>query len=121
VESTFTPYIDTGVLTIYFGTDPEKLDKSIGLIHKELQRLREEKLGTLQLHRAKSQIVGQIAMSADNKENLLFTLGKSIMLFNRFDSLETVSRRIESITADDLRHTANEILHPGQLSMLIFQ
>ncbi|MFH0760444.1 MAG: pitrilysin family protein [Bacteroidota bacterium] len=121
VESTFTPYIDTGVLTIYFGTDPEKLDKSISLVHKELDRLRTQKLGTLQLRRAKNQIIGQIAMSTDNKENLLFTLGKSILLFDKFESLESVSRKIEAITASQLLDTANEILDPGQLSMLIFQ
>ncbi|MFA5814496.1 MAG: pitrilysin family protein [Bacteroidales bacterium] len=121
VESTYTPYIDTGVLTIYFGTDPEKLDKSIDLVHKELARLRTQKLGTLQLHRAKNQILGQIAMSTDNKENLLFTLGKSIMLFNRFDSMETIAKKIEEITAEQLIETANEILATDKLSMLIFR
>lgn len=121
VESTYTPYIDTGVLTIYFGTDPEKLDKSIVLVHKELMKLRTRKLGTLQLRRAKNQILGQIAMSTDNKENLLFTLGKSIMLFNRFDSMEAIARKIEEITAEDLIDTANEILDAGKLSMLIFK
>jgi predicted Zn-dependent peptidase len=121
VESTYTPYIDTGVLTIYFGTDPEKLDKSISLVHKELNLLRTQKLGTLQLRRAKNQILGQIAMSTDNKENLLFTLGKSIMLFNRFDSMETIAQKIEEITADQLIETANEVLASDKLSMLIFK
>lgn len=121
VESTYTPYIDTGVLTIYFGTDPEKLDKSIALVHKELAKLRTQKLGILQLHRAKNQILGQIAMSTDNKENLLFTLGKSILLFNRFDSMDLIAKKIEEITAGHLIETANEILAPDQLSMLIFK
>lgn len=121
VESTYTPYIDTGVLTIYFGTDPEKLEKSIALVHKELDKLRTQKLGTLQLKRAKNQILGQIAMSTDNKENLLFTLGKSIMLFNRYDSMETIAKKIEEITASQLIDTANEILATDKLSMLIFK
>jgi predicted Zn-dependent peptidase len=121
VESTYTPYTDTGVLTIYFGTDPEKLNKSINLVHKELEKLRTTKLGTQQLHRAKNQIIGQIAMSADNKENLLFTLAKSILLFDRFDSHEAISRRIQSITAEQLLETANEVLEPNRLSMLIFR
>lgn len=121
VESTFTPYIDTGVVTIYFGTDKDKLEKSINLVHKELDKLRAQKLGILQLLRAKNQMTGQIAMSTDNKENLLFTLGKSILLFDKFESIEIVNRKIEAITADDLMETANEIFAPEQLSMLIFQ
>jgi predicted Zn-dependent peptidase len=65
--------------------------------------------------------MGQIAMSADNKENLLFTLGKSILLFNKFDSMETVNRRIEAITAEELLETSNEVFDPSMLSTLIFQ
>ena len=121
MESTFTPYIDTGVLTIYFGTDKDKLDKSIKLVHKELQTLRTKKLGSMQLHRAKNQIIGQIAISADNKENLLFTVGKSFLLFDRFDSLEIVNKKIQSITAEQLLEVANEVLAKDQLSQLIFQ
>jgi len=121
VESTFTPYFDTGVLTIYFGTDKDKLDKSIKLVHKELQMLRTKKLGSMQLHRAKNQIIGQIAISADNKENLLFTVGKSFLLFDRFDSLEIVNKKIQNITAERLLEVANEVLATDQLSQLIFK
>jgi len=60
-------------------------------------------------------------MSTDNKESLLFTLGKSIMLFNRFDSMEAIVKKIEEITAENLIETANEILDPAKLSMLIFK
>jgi len=121
VESTFTPYFDTGVLTIYFGTDKNKLEKSINLVHKELNTLRTKKLGSMQLHRAKNQIIGQIAMSADNKENLLFTVGKSFLLFDRFDSLEIVNKRIQNITSEQLIDVANEVLAKDQLSQLIFK
>jgi len=121
VESSFTPYFDTGILTIYFGTDKDKLDKSIKLVHKELALLRNKKLGSMQLHRAKSQILGQIAISADNKENLLFTVGKSLLLFNRFDSLAETEKKIQSITAERLQDAANEILSPEKLSTLIYK
>ncbi len=121
VESTFTPYFDTGVLSIYFGTEKDKFDKSLRLVHKELKKLRTQKLGTLQLKRAKDQIIGQIAISTDNNENLLFTLGKSFMLFNEFEELASVNARINAITASQLLEVANENLDPSQLSLLIYK
>lgn len=121
VESTFTPYFDTGVLSIYFGTDKDKFDKSIKLVHKELNKLCNQKLGTLQLKRAKDQIIGQIAISTDNKENLLFTLGKSYLLFDKFEDLADVNKRINAITAEQLLDVANETLDPTQLSLLTFK
>ena len=121
VESNFTPYFDTGVLSIYFGTERDKLDKSLKLIHKELDKLCKQKLGTLQLKRAKDQMIGQIAISSDNKENLLFTLGKSYLLFNKFEDLPEVNARINSITAEQLLEVANETLDPKQLSLLTYK
>lgn len=121
VESNFTPYFDTGVLSIYFGTEQEKFDKSLKLVHKELNKLCDQKLGTLQLKRAKDQMIGQIAISTDNKENLLFTLGKSYLLFNKFEDLPEVNASINAITAGQLLEVANESLDPTQLSLLIYK
>ncbi len=121
VESTFTPYFDTGVMNIYFGTDKDKLDKSLKLVHKELAKLCHQKLGPLQLKRAKDQMIGQIAISTDNKENLLFTLGKSYLLFNEFEDLSKVNASINAITASQLLEVANETLYPSQLSLLIYK
>ncbi|MBT4399388.1 MAG: insulinase family protein, partial [Bacteroidetes bacterium] len=66
-------------------------------------------------------IIGQMAMSSDNKENLLFSLGKSFLLFNRFDSLEIMNNKFEQITAERLREVANEVLNPDHMSQLIYQ
>jgi predicted Zn-dependent peptidase len=121
VESSFTPYFDTGVLSIYFGTDKDKFDKSLKLVHKELSKLRTQKLGPLQLKRAKDQMIGQIAISTDSNENLLFTLGKSYLLFDKFEDLKNVNAKINAITANQLMEVANESLDPAQLSLLTYK
>jgi 3-hydroxyacyl-CoA dehydrogenase len=35
--------------------------------------------------------------------------------------LETIRKKLDQISAVQLRETANEILHPGNLNMLIFE
>ncbi|MBU0763407.1 MAG: insulinase family protein [Bacteroidetes bacterium] len=121
VESSYSSYVDTGLIGIYFGTEKENLEKSIRLIHNELKRIRTQRLGKLQLHRAKQQMLGHIAISADNNANLLLTLGKSLMLFDKVDSLEEIAEKIEIITASGLMDIANEIFDPERLSMLIYK
>ncbi|MBS5980335.1 MAG: insulinase family protein, partial [Dysgonomonas mossii] len=44
VDSSITSYTDTGITSIYFGCDKKNVDKCISLVHKELNRLRKEKL-----------------------------------------------------------------------------
>ena len=55
VESNITSYTDTGLASIYFGTDPKNREKAMRLVHKELARLRDVKLSATQLAAAKKQ------------------------------------------------------------------
>jgi len=121
VEANYTPYSDAGLLTIYFGTDKNYLDKSIRLIRRETEKLRTTKLGSLQLHRAKKQLIGQIAIASENNEAHMLSIGKSLLVFDRVDTIKEVTRKIEEVTDSALLEIANEILHHDKLSMLIYQ
>ena len=47
VESSYNPYYDTGIFSLYFGTDSQYLNKSISIAMAELKKLRTTKLGTI--------------------------------------------------------------------------
>ena len=121
VESNLTSYTDTGVFSIYFGTDPEDVDTCLKLTYKELKKFRENKLTTLQLMAAKKQLIGQIGVAADNFENEALGVGKTFLHYNRFESQEGVFQRIESLTASHLLEIANEIFAEENLSSLIYK
>ena len=59
IESNFTTYQDTGLFSIFFSSDHEKVDFAVDMIFRELDNMRNNKLGTLQLSRAKKQLIGQ--------------------------------------------------------------
>lgn len=121
VDSSYAPYSDTGIFGIYFGTDKKNLQKCLQLTHKEMHTLRNKALSTLQLSQAKKQLIGQLAISRENGENLMLALGNSYLLFNHFLSIHDLSRQIESITSNDLLRIANEILNPDQLSTIVYE
>ncbi len=121
LESSFTAYSDTGTITIYFGTDQENLDKAISLIKREIKLLQTKLLGHLQICKAQKQLVGQLAMSQENHEDLMLTLGKSFMIYNKMDDLDVIYKKINGITPDKLRDIANEILDFDKLSVLIYK
>ncbi|MCL3779805.1 insulinase family protein [Prolixibacteraceae bacterium JC049] len=121
IESNYTAYTDTGIFNIYFGTDPDNLDRAIQIVNKEMNKLRNTKLGSLQLSKAKKQLIGQLAVSQENKEDLLLMLGKTYMLYDRIDTLDQIRDRIEAVDASELMEAANEIFNPNQLSTLIIK
>jgi predicted Zn-dependent peptidase len=120
VDSQYTSYTDTGNITIYFGTDKTLVDKCIGLILKELQSLRETPISQIKLQKAKRQVHGHIAISSENNENHMLSMGKSLMIFNKIETLEEIGRRVEALTSHELLEVANEVLDAGKLSYLIY-
>jgi predicted Zn-dependent peptidase len=121
VESVYNPYTDTGLVTIYFGTDSRNLEKSISLIHSEIDRLIRQPLGTLQLSRAKNQIKGYLARAYENHESLMLSLGKSLLIFDRIDSMQETFRKIDAVTGSELMETADAIFGKSSLSTLIYR
>jgi predicted Zn-dependent peptidase len=121
IESNYTMYSDTGILSIYLGTDFNYLEKTIKLVLRELKKLREQKLGSLQLHRAKQQLIGQIAISQESNVNELLSIGKSVLAYDKVDSIESIIEEINAIEAVELLEIANEIFDPKQLSTLIYR
>ena len=118
VESHYTSYSDTGILNIYFGCDKENFDKSLKLVFKEFQRLKTEAMGSLQLRKAKNQLLGQIAIANDSNEYEMLRMGKSTLLYNRVNGLKETAAKIEALTSENLLEVANEILDKNQTSIL---
>jgi len=121
VESSYNPYWDTGAFSIYFGTESNHLNRSIKVAMGELARLRTEKLGILQLSKAKSQIKGYLARRYENHESLMLSLGKSLLIFNKIERLEDTYKKIDKITSPELMEMANEVFDPAGLSTLIYK
>jgi predicted Zn-dependent peptidase len=121
VEAVYTPYTDTGVFSIYFGTDPSRTDRCLDLIRRELRTLRTDGLTASALAAAKRQLCGQIGVSADNREATAMGMAKSFLHYGRFDSVEETAARVNAITQSDVLRVANEIFQDDKLLTLIYE
>ncbi|RDC66075.1 M16 family metallopeptidase [Adhaeribacter pallidiroseus] len=118
IDANYATYIDTGLFGIYFGTEKKQLKRTTGLVLKELKKLREKPLGSLQLHTAKEQLMGQLAMAEESNMGLMMMMGKSILDQNKVDSLNEIFDQIKKIKASELTEIANEVLREENLSIL---
>lgn len=121
VESNLMSYTDTGVFNIYFGTDAAEADRCIELTLKELDRLRERQLTTLQLSAAKKQLIGQVGVASDNFESTALGMAKTYLHYGEYEGSEALFRRIESLTSTQLWDIANELFSRDNLSVLIYR
>ena len=121
VESNLISYTDTGVFNIYFGTDTAEAEHCIELTLKELDRLRERPLTTLQLAAAKKQLIGQVGVAADNFESTALGMAKTFLHYGEYEGSDALYRRIQSINAQQLWDIANELFSRDNLSVLIYR
>ena len=120
VDANYNSYTDTGLFGIFFGTEPKQLARCISLVDKELKKLMEIPLGVMQLHSAKEQLMGQLAMAEENYVGLMLMMGKSLLDIEKIDSLDEIFKQIKNIKAVDLQHIANEMFVSSEMSYLKF-
>jgi len=120
LESNYQPFSDTGLFSIYCGTDEGLMPRAIELIHKELYKFRNTGLTTVGLHTAKQQLRGQLAISLESHQNEMLSMGKNMLVYGKVDPVTEIYRRIDCISTADILGLANETFDPGKLSTLIF-
>lgn len=118
IESNFNPFMDTGLFSIYFGTDQKHSRKTLRVVLKELTKLTENKMGVNQLNMAKVQLKGNMALGQESSMALANSLGKSALIEDRIETIAEIHKRIDQITASDILEVANELFKENELSIL---
>ena len=120
VESYFNAFSDCGLFSVYFGCDAHERDHCLNLVHRELEKLKRQKLGSLQLYYAKKQYIGQLALAQESKLNELLAAGHIALFYDEVSTMDEDIRIIENITAEQLCDVANEIFDLPRFTTLIF-
>ncbi|MCP4522502.1 MAG: insulinase family protein [Cytophagales bacterium] len=120
VESIYASYTDTGMFGVYFGTESKHLKKSLSLVHKELQKIKDKPLGTIQLSTLKQQLLAQLAMGEESNVSMMQMMGKSLLDLGRIDELTTIFDQINNVTAEELRDLANEVFDFEKFTYLTY-
>ncbi|OJV40644.1 MAG: peptidase M16 [Bacteroidales bacterium 36-12] len=118
VDSVFQPLTDTGIWTVYFGCDESNFKKCEKLLFQVLRKLRDEKIAENQLKKYKMQMLGQMAISMELKENHAIGLGKSLLRYGKVDSMDVIKDEIMRMTSEKLQDIARLVFDENQLSSL---
>ena len=110
VDASYTSFSDTGFWSIYLGTDPKNIDQAVDLARKELSKICIKGLSSAQLHRAKQQYKGHMALGMDSNMGLMLGLGKSLLAFNQIDTIKEIHEGIDRLTVKELMDIANRVL-----------
>jgi predicted Zn-dependent peptidase len=113
--------LDTGVFGIYVGTDKDKVDACLELIHQELQALRTAPVPAHELERTKSQLKGSLMLALESTSGRMNRLAKMEMYVRSYYTLDDIIKRIDSVSQSDILGVAGELLDRGRLHTTILK
>jgi len=102
-------YHDTGLFGIYAGTSPEKADKTLKLIKKEMHTLTHNPVSARELNRTKDQLKGNIKLGLESPSNRMHRLAKMELFTHDWTSVDDIIARIDAVTAEDIINVANRM------------
>lgn len=112
---------DTGTFGAYIGTDTSHVTDSVELIWKEFNRIRKRGIAKSELERTKAQLKGGMMLGLESIPNRMMRLGSSELFFGEFNSMDSIIHHVESVTVDDVRAVAENLLNPDKYSSVIFR
>ena len=121
VDANYCAYSDCGTFAVYFGADKSNVDNCQNLIIEEIKKLSRQKLGTMQMHNLKRQIIGQTILGSENKSGRIISAAKALLTLNRIWTTEQIIERIEKLTSTDLLEIASEQFLNFEPSTVIIQ
>ncbi len=117
VDASTIIYTDASLLAIYYGCDPEDNRRCYRLILNELDRLANTPLTERQLAAAKKQLIGQMLLGSDNREQMALSTARATLYHGAALTPREVEERIQAVTVDRILAIAQRLTSPSALSL----
>lgn len=121
ITSFLNSYQDVSSFGIYYSTNSKQSDRVMGIVLRELKKLREHKVTEKELNKVKAFIKGGTLLGLENTSNRMIRIANSMLYFNKIITVEDYLKSIDAVTAEDLMKTANEILNEDKLIKVILK
>ncbi|MEE2710478.1 MAG: pitrilysin family protein [Gemmatimonadota bacterium] len=108
---------DTGLCSIYAGTDPEDLPRVVESVFNEMERIQTDKITDLELTDAKAQLTGGLLLSLESASNVMNRLARLEIYLDTYEPVELSIAAVEAVTAWQVMELANELFSPDRMSL----
>jgi len=119
VYSFISAYMDTGLLGVYAGVEPNKTIETTRLILVELAKLRDGVLTETELKAAQEHLKGGIVLGAESTDNRMIRLAKNEITFQRYIDFDEVLDAVSKVTVDQVVDLARGFLGTEDLNLTI--
>ena len=119
IRTSVQAYTDSGYLVTYAGVDNKKVEKAIKIILDEYKKITQEKVGVMELKKAKDYIKGSTVLDLESSDAIASFLGGQEILTGKILTPEEKFAKIDSVTVKDIYEVANDVFKPEKLNLAL--
>lgn len=112
-------YSDSGYVTTQAGVPVDKIEKSIGIILAEYQKMKMKPVGAVELKRAKDMMRGRLIIQMESSDNVANWYARQETLGEKVMTPQEYLKRIDRVNAKEIQAVSREIFSNNKLNMAI--
>jgi predicted Zn-dependent peptidase len=119
IYSYYLSFLDSGLFTIYAGTNPANCQEVLDLSWGEIKAITDDGISEKELNRAKTQVKGSLLLAQESVLHRMHRQGKSELVYHRFITTEEILEKINALTETDVQSFAREFFDPEQITITV--
>ena len=119
VRTFYEAYSDSGYIATQAGVPKNKLDRSIDIILKEYQRIKDEGLDEKELQRTKDLIRGRMVLQLEGSDNVANWYARQATFRKDIFTLKKFLDKIDKVTAEDVKRVGEDIFQNKGLNLAL--
>lgn len=119
VRANINDLTDHGSFFVSAGVDSNRVEEGINGILSELRKIRNEKVPSDELRKAKDHLIGNMYLGLESSDSLAQFYGFQEIFKKKIKKPKEIVKEIEKITADDIQKVAKEIIQNKKLNLAI--
>lgn len=118
VYSFLSAYLDTGLLGVYLGTDPRRVNEALEVVQRETVRVLEGDLSGSEMEMMREHLIGGILLGAESTDNRMMRLAKNEYVYNRYVSYDELIENLGKVRIEDVIRVARDCFRSGTVSLV---
>ena len=119
IYSYVTSYRDTGLLTVYAGTDPSNALETVKLVIKEFKKIKNDGITFAEETRVKNQVKGSLVLSLESSNNHMSRLARQEIYFGKYLTIDDIIKGVEKVTREQVQQMAQNLFTRENLALAI--
>lgn len=116
VYSYLSSHSDGGYLAVYLGVDPKTMEEALGLVKREISRLKTNLIAADELNGALQYAKGSMLLVSENMDVRMNRLARNELYFGRYIPIEEVVAGIARVSGEEIMAMSQQVFASEQLA-----